>query len=112
MAAQRKKSHEKAATTPQTRENQMINLAVECAERQMKEGTASASVITHYLKLGTEREKLEREKIKRENDLAVAKKEKIESDKNIEELFSKAMEAFTSYSGRAISNEVPEEQSE
>ena len=110
MAKEVKKRRQKAATTPEAREQQMVNLAVDCAERQMREGTASASVITHYLKLGTEREKLEREKIKRENDLAKAKKEKIESDKNMEELFTKAMEAFTSYNGRALSNEIPEEQ--
>lgn len=41
------------ATTPEARENQLIALAVDLAEKQMREGTASAQVITHYLKLGS-----------------------------------------------------------
>ena len=41
------------ALTPEARENQMISLAVDLAEKQLMEGTASSQVITHYLKLGS-----------------------------------------------------------
>ena len=57
------------ALTPEARENQMISLAVDLAEKQLIEGTASSQVITHYLKLGTMNHKLELEKLKKENEL-------------------------------------------
>ena len=70
------------AMSPEARENQLRSLAVDCAERQMREGTASAAVIVHYLKLGTEKERLEREKLKAENQLLQAKTKAIEDAKN------------------------------
>lgn len=77
----------------------MVSLAVDLAEKQLLDGTATSQVITHYLKLGTARESLEREKIKHENDLLVAKKENLETAKRIEELYIQAMEAMKSYRG-------------
>ena len=49
------------ALTPEARENQLISLAVDLAEKQLQEGTASSQVITHYLKLGSTKEKIEKE---------------------------------------------------
>lgn len=88
-----------AATTPEERENQMIALAVDAAERQMREGTASAQVITHYLKLGSTRERLEQERIARENELLNAKAEAIASQRRVEELYISALNAMKRYSG-------------
>lgn len=75
----------------------MIALAIDLAERQLAEGTASAQVITHYLKLATTRERLEKEKLARENELLRAKTEAIESGKRVEELYSDALKAMKSY---------------
>lgn len=88
------------ASTPEARENQLIAVAVDLAERQMEEGTASAQVITHYLKLGSSREKLEQERLAEENKLLRAKVESLESMKRSEELYEKALRAMRSYSGQ------------
>ena len=88
------------ALTPEGRENQLISLAEDLAEKQLREGTASSQVITHYLKLGTAKERLELEKLKRENLLLEAKTEVMESAKKVEELYSKAIRAFQSYNGQ------------
>ena len=87
------------ATTPEGRENQMVSLAVDLAEMQLAEGTASAQVITHYLKLGSTREKLEQERIAQENKLLKAKVESLASVKRIEELYGEALNAMRSYAG-------------
>lgn len=87
------------ATTPETRENQMIALAYDEAQRQMLEGTASAMVITHFLKAGTAKTQLETEKLRRENILLDAKAEAMESAKRVEELYSKALTAMREYQG-------------
>lgn len=88
------------AKTPEARENQMISYAVDLAEKQLREGTASAQVITHYLKLGTTRERLEQEKLARENSLLDAKVEALESQKRVEELYVTALNAMRSYAGQ------------
>lgn len=87
------------AKTPEARENQMIGLAVDLAERQLREGTASSQVISHYLKLGTTKAQLEKEKLIHENELLQAKTESIQSAKQIEELYSNAISAMRTYSG-------------
>ena len=89
------------AMSPEARENQLISLAVDCAERQMREGTASAAVIVHYLKLGTEKERLEREKLKAENQLLQAKTQAIEDAKKEPELYINAIAAMKRYGGHA-----------
>lgn len=87
------------ALTPEARENQMISLAVDLAEKQLMEGTASSQVITHYLKLGTMKERLERERLEEENKLLRAKTEAMQSAKRIEELYTDAITAMRRYSG-------------
>ena len=88
------------AKTLEGRENQLINLAVNLAESQLADGTATAQVITHYLKLGTTREKLEQEKIARENELLQARIEQIAAAKRVEDLYTEALLAMKQYSGR------------
>ena len=88
------------ASTPEARENQMISLAVDLAQKQLMEGTASSQVITHFLKLATQKERLEKEKLEEENKLLKAKTEAIQSQKNVEELYKKALSAMKHYSGQ------------
>lgn len=97
---------QRPAETPEARENQMISYAVDLAEKQLREGTASSQVITHFLKLGTQREKLEREKLELEKQLLVAKTEALESQKHVEELYAKAINAMQVYSGRITDEDV------
>lgn len=87
------------ALTPEARENQMIALAVDLAEKQLIEGTASAQVITHYLKLGATTARLEKEKLERENELLKAKTKALESAENVEKLYKDAIDAMKNYSG-------------
>ena len=93
------------ALTPEARENQMISLAVDLAERQLQEGTASSQVITHYLKLGSMRERLEREKLEEENKLLKARTAQIQSMKRVEELYEEAIKAMRNYSGQGEQDE-------
>ena len=87
------------ATTPEDREQQMISLADTVAEKQMLAGTASSQVITHYLKLGTSRERLEQEKIKRENLLLEAKNSEMASRGRAEDLVAQVLEKMKLYAG-------------
>jgi len=101
MASRRQgnKPERPPATTPEARENQLIAAAVDLAERQIREGKASSQVITHYLKLGTTREKLEQERLKGENELLKAKVESLASAARVEELYANALKAMRSYAG-------------
>lgn len=96
---------QRPALTPASRENQLINMANDLAERQLRDGTASPSVITHYLKMGSIREQLERERLERENELLRAKTEELKSAKRTEELYADAIKAMQKYSGRGDPNE-------
>ena len=87
------------ALTPEARENQLVSLAINLAEQQLRDGTASSQVITHYLKLGSQKERLEREKLQRENELLKAKTDSIASAKRTEELYENALRAMREYSG-------------
>jgi hypothetical protein len=95
----RRRTRRPPATTPEARENQLIALAVDLAEQQLAKGTASAQVITHYLKLGTTRERLEQEKIRNDNLLTAAKIQNLESNTRIEELYADAIKAMRRYQG-------------
>ena len=93
------------ALTPEARENQLISLAVDLAERQLLEGTASSQVITHYLKLGSTKERLEKEKLIEENKLLRAKTENFQSMKRVEELYTEALNAMRNYAGQGEADE-------
>lgn len=88
------------ATTLEARENQLVAAAVDLAEKQIIEGTASSQVITHYLKLGSSREKLEQERLEGENRLLQAKAEQMASQHRVEELYREALDAMRSYAGQ------------
>lgn len=87
------------ALTPEARENQLIYLATELAEQQLRDGTASSQVITHYLKLGSTKERIEKEILEKQKELITAKTESLQSAKRIEELYSNAISAMKKYSG-------------
>jgi hypothetical protein len=87
-------------TTPEARENQLIALAVDLAEKQILEGTASSQVISHFLKLGSTKERLEKDILEKQKELITAKTEAIQSQKKTEELYKNALSAMRSYSGR------------
>ena len=87
-------------TTDQAREHQLVSAAMDLAEKQLREGTASSQVITHFLKAGSEREKLERQRLLQENEVLAAKVEAMSSAKRVEELYAQALDAMRTYAGR------------
>ena len=91
--------------TIESRENQLISLAVDLAEKQMREGTASSQVITHYLKLGSTLNRLEKERLEEENKLLRAKTRALEDQKEIKELYADALKAMRRYSGHGDSDD-------
>lgn len=97
----------RAASTPEAREQQLIALAVDLAEKQLTEGTASSQVISHFLKLGSMRAQVEKELLEKQRDLAAAKAESIKSGARMEELYLNAVNAMKSYSGQ---EEEPDEE--
>lgn len=93
------------AISPGARENQLVSLAVDLAEQQLRDGTASSQVITHFLKLGTEKARLEREKLEYETEHLKAKTAAIQSQQRSEEMIERAMKAFRRYSGQGDPDE-------
>lgn len=95
------KSARTRARSPEEREMQMISLTIDLAERQLRDGTASPSVMNHYLKLATERYRKENAKLDNENVLLKAKADQIEGARRSEELMQRALDAFGLYSGES-----------
>ncbi|MBO5319106.1 MAG: hypothetical protein J6B01_04770 [Ruminococcus sp.] len=87
------------AISPEARENQMIALAVDLAEKQLRDGSASSQVITHFLKLGTTRAELEKEKVKAEIEEKKAKVKAIEMGEEMKVLYENAINAMRNYAG-------------
>lgn len=95
------------ALNPEAREGQLISLAVDLAEQQLRDGTASSQVITHYLKLGSMREKLERERLQEENKLLRAKTEALKESKEYKTIVEEALKAMQNYKGAGDPDEYP-----
>lgn len=89
------------ATTPFAREQQLASMSYDLAEAQLKDGTASSQVMTHFLKMGSSREVLEQERMRHEISLMEAKKEHMQSMERQEELFAAALLAMTTYRGES-----------
>lgn len=87
------------ALTPEAEENQMISLAMNLAKQQLLDGTASSQVISHFLRLGSSKEKQEIENLKKDIELKQAKIEALETGRQIEELYGKAIKAMRRYQG-------------
>jgi len=105
VATARRHHRRQPASTEEGRENQLISAAIDLAERQLLDGTASAQVITHYLKLGSSREQLEQERLRRENLLLESRVDAMNSAKKVEELYETALNAMRVYSGRGSPEE-------
>ena len=103
MAARSGRKALRPAMTPEGRENQLISLAFDLAERQLRDGTASSQVTSQLLKFGSQRERLEQAKIQNENLLLSAKVDQLQSAKRMEELYAEALDAMREYKG-----EMPE----
>jgi hypothetical protein len=100
----------KPAKTPEERENQLIAAAVNLAERQIEDGSASAQVVTHFLKLGSTRERMEQDKLRAEHELLMKRIETADATKHVEELYSEALNAMRVYSGQEVEGvEIVEE---
>ena len=95
--------------TPEAREDQLVALATNLAEKQLLDGTASSQVITHYLKIGSTKERIEKEILKEQKDLIKAKTEALKSEKRVEELYTKALDAMRRYSGQEVFNDENED---
>ena len=93
------------ALSPEARENQLISLAVDLVEQRLLDGTASSQEVTHFLKLGSIKERLEREKLEEENKLLRARTENLQSQKRVEELYTEALNAMRNYAGQGDDDE-------
>lgn len=93
------------ALSPEARENQLISLAEDLAEQQLRDGTASSQVITHYLKLGTTRERIEKELLEKQLVLTEAKTNALKEQKDMKVLYEKAIKAIQRYNGHADPDE-------
>ena len=98
------------ALTPEARENRAIALAMDLVEQRLMNGTASSQETTHFLKLGSVKNKLEIEKLKDENDLIHAKAEMVRAQKNNEEMFKDAIAAMKEYSGNGTTEDDIEDE--
>lgn len=83
------------------RESELISLAMDQAEKQLREGTASSQIVTYYLKLGAERERLEVELMEKQKELMDAKIKAYKSAEDIKELYARALNAMRLYSGES-----------
>lgn len=95
--ADKQKREARPASEPEAREKQLVNLAVDLAEKQLRDGTASSAVLTHYLKLATKREHLERQILEENAELIKAKATSIKQIKQSETEAKEAFEALKSY---------------
>lgn len=93
------------ALTPEARENQMISLAMDLAEQQLRDGTASSQLITEFVKRGSTKARLEKEILAEQKELMAAKTENLRSAQRIEELYSDAIKAMRRYSGQGESDD-------
>lgn len=92
------------ALTPESREDQLVALAINLAEEQLLAGTASSQVISHFLKIGSTKERIEKEILKEQKDLIKAKTEALKSEKRVEELYAEALNAMRRYSGQQVND--------
>lgn len=98
------------ASSPRARENQIVNLAYDEAEKRIRDGSATSQLLTFFLKLGTMREQMELEKMRSDLRLADAKIKQIEEQKDIKELYQKAIEAQKRYRGESFYEEEEDDE--
>lgn len=94
------KKRSRPATTPEDREDEMVSLAYDVAEEQMRMGNASSQVLTHFLKAGSTREMIEKVRLEGDVKLAQAKIEAMEAATKMDALYAEAIRAMSIYQGR------------
>lgn len=99
VGTQTPSKRKRPALTPESREKQMISYAMDLVEQRLLDGTASSQETTHFLKLGTEKAQLENKLLEAQAEMAIAKKEALQSQKRYEEQLEAAMKAIRTYSG-------------
>ena len=99
------KRRQKPSLDPEVRDNQLISYAIDLVEQRLLDGTASSQETTHFLKLATQKSKLENKQLEAQTEMAIAKKELMKSQKRSEELFEEAIKAFKNYSGQGEPDE-------
>lgn len=87
------------ALTPEARENQLISLAIDLVEQRLIDGTASSQETTHFLKLASQKTKLELERQRLENELIQAKTQNLRDQADMKALYADAIAAMRRYSG-------------
>jgi hypothetical protein len=98
-SSDKRQTRRRPATSPEAREMQLADAAYDLAEDQIRSGTASSQVITHFLKAGSTRERIEQDRMRHEVELMEVKKQQLEGQKKIEELYMNALSAMRGYSG-------------
>lgn len=93
------------ALSPENREQQLINLAMDLVEQRMLDGTASSQETTHFLKLGTSKARYETKLLEAQTELAVAKAENIKYAQRKDEEFAAAIKAMMKYQGKSESED-------
>ena len=93
------------ALSPDARQNQLISLAIDLVETRLREGTASSQETTHFLKLASSKARLEEKLLEAQTEMALAKKEALQSQRRSEEMFAEAIKAFKTYSGQGDSED-------
>lgn len=99
----------RSAILPEARENQLIALAMDLAEQQLKDGTASSQLITEFVKRGSIKYRLENEKLREENNKLRAQTKAVESAEDLKEIYANAISAMRKYSGQGDEEEYDEE---
>lgn len=92
------------ALTPEARENQLISLAIDLVEQRLRDGTASSQETTHFLKLASNKAKLEKERAELENELIRAKTQALRDQADMKTLYTEAIAAMRRYSGHGDSS--------
>lgn len=83
--------------TEEARENRLISMALDIAEKQLRDGTAPPSVVAHFLKIGSQRASLETERIRAETEMLIAKRKLAEASEQNEIMYKDAIEAMKRY---------------
>lgn len=99
----------KPATNPEAREQRLINKALDLAERKLEDGTAPAQLICMFLKMGSSRERLEKQRLEEENKLLRAKTSSIKNAEDISKKYDKVIRAMKRYTGQPIDDEYYDE---
>lgn len=87
------------SSTPEAMENEIIAMAYELAAQRIANGTATSAELVHFLKMGSQKDRLEKANLEKDLELKQAKTEALQSAKRVEELYTDAIEAMRSYAG-------------